>query len=77
MRTRELRDDRWPGEPTTGEPWRRVPVIRAEVRATPCPRCDADAGEPCRGVRGQPRTSYHRDRWQAAAPLTTSPTPGG
>ena len=35
---------------------------RSDVQTVPCPRCDADPGQPCWGVRGKPRESCHRER---------------
>ncbi|GAA1408555.1 hypothetical protein GCM10009662_43910 [Catellatospora coxensis] len=49
--------------------------INKVVRRLPCPRCDVDAGKPCRVIGtndevgrqpGQYRTTSHLDRWDAA-----------
>lgn len=39
---------------------------REDVRAVPCPKCAAAAGEPCVGSRGKPRTANHAERIAAA-----------
>jgi hypothetical protein len=43
-------------------------VTRDHVRdAVECPACGVGIGRPCVGVRGRPRRSLHRERWDEYA----------
>lgn len=42
-------------------------TTRSDARQYECPACGAPEGEKCRGARGRPRESVHRERWNAAA----------